>query len=223
VKTWKQFFESFKADPKRGPLVKQLLEDDLGMSPTMDEPMPAELPADDAGVGDWKADLVAAIGKLVGSESEDDHKMAQKIMAMLKPAAAAPIDVVAEGDDDDEEKPEEDEDKDKAMESLKTKVTAGAKELLEARQELERLKRDSTVFAECAEAKFAPDDIQREALLHMTDTAKRKRLIESFRGNGSRARSLAPGSLNGNGNGHANELAGVKDGESVAKFLTRRR
>lgn len=214
-KTWKEFFESYKADPKRGPIVKVLLEDDLGMSPTMDEPMPADLPAEDAGAGDWKADLVAAIGKLVSSEDDADHKMAQKIMAMLKPAAIEPAIVEAD--------PEDDKDKDKAMESLKAKVTAGAKQLLEATQENDRLKRDAQVFAECSEARFTPDDVQREALVGMADPAKRKRLIESLKGAalGNRPRSIGHGTLNGNG--ATNEIAAVKDGESVAKFLTRRR
>ena len=101
---------------------KHLLEmpDELADAP-MDMPPPEPLPAD---TGDWKADLVAAIGKLVSSEDEADHKMAQKIMGMLKPGAAAPAEPVAEGEDE-EKKDEDDKEKDKdKMEAKKPAVPA---------------------------------------------------------------------------------------------------
>ena len=73
--------------------------------------------------GDWKQDLVAAIGKLVSSEDEEAHKMAQKIMAMLKPAGSTQT----EGDEEKEEKEEE------KTESRKEPRTPGTTTITEAK------------------------------------------------------------------------------------------
>lgn len=103
--TLRQLIES---DASRKALFgRHLLEigDDLADLP-MD--MPAEPVADE---GDWKADLVAAIGKLVSSADEADHKTAMKIMAMLKPGSAAPAEDVTTEAEDEEEKDKKDKDK----------------------------------------------------------------------------------------------------------------
>ena len=71
--------------------------------------MPMDEPAADMGAGDWKADLVAAIGKLVQSESDEDHNMAKKIMGMLKPESAAPAEAPMEEADGEAEEDEEEE------------------------------------------------------------------------------------------------------------------
>lgn len=98
-----------------------------------DDMLGAELPVEPE--GDWKQDLVAAIGKLVASEDEADHGMAKKIMAMLRPASAKPkegSDSAKEGDGDD---PKEKDDKDKEKtESEKGKpAEPGTVQLTEAK------------------------------------------------------------------------------------------
>lgn len=86
--------------------------------------MPLDAPAEPAAPveGDWKADLVAAIGKLVSSEDEADHKLAQKIMGMLKPGAVEPPEPVAEEDESEEK----DEDKDKPKETTEGRAVQPA-------------------------------------------------------------------------------------------------
>jgi hypothetical protein len=84
--TLRQLIESSKVNDK---LKAQLLEmGDMMAAPMMDDEMAAPVdPAAGEGAGDWKADLVAAIGKLVSSEDPEQHSMGLKIMKLLKPGA----------------------------------------------------------------------------------------------------------------------------------------
>lgn len=84
-KTLRELLES---SPAKGKIRAKLLE--------MGEAMPDEMALmepdmgdGDAGGGDWKQSLVDAIGVLVSSDDAENHDMARKILAMLKPAAAA--------------------------------------------------------------------------------------------------------------------------------------
>lgn len=70
---------------------------------------------------DWKQHLVNAISSLVASEDEEDHKLAKKIMDMLKPASGETA-VVDEGDDEGEKEEE-------MKESLERRCTALEREL----------------------------------------------------------------------------------------------
>ena len=119
--TLRQLIEASKAKP----LFKRLLEMPEDEMPPLDMPMdaPPEAPVE----GDWKADLVAAIGKLVSSENEEDHKLAQKVMSMLKPQAVAP-EIVTE-----EEEEDEDEEETPVAESRKRKATPDTITLTEAK------------------------------------------------------------------------------------------
>ena len=123
--TLRQLIEASKAKP----LFKRLLEMPEDEMPPLDMPMdaPPEAPVE----GDWKADLVAAIGKLVSSENEEDHKLAQKVMSMLKPQAVAP-EVVTE--EEEEEKEDDEEEKEEPVaESRKRKATPDTITLTEAK------------------------------------------------------------------------------------------
>jgi len=92
--TTRNLYESPESKKMKTTLGKIVLESSLpenGVGLTkavlleMGDMMNAEVDAD----GDWKADLVAAIGKLVKSASDSDHSLAKKILCMLKPEKAA--------------------------------------------------------------------------------------------------------------------------------------
>ena len=122
--TLRQLIEASKAKP----LFKHLLEMPEDEMPPLDMPMdaPPEAPVE----GDWKADLVSAIGKLVSSENEEDHKLAQKVMAMLKPQVVAPPEEIIT---EDEEEDKEEDKEEKVAESRKRKPTPDAVTLTEAK------------------------------------------------------------------------------------------
>ena len=123
--TLRQLIEASKAKP----LFKRLLEMPEDEMPPLDMPMdaPPEAPVE----GDWKADLVAAIGKLVSSENEEDHKLAQKVMAMLKPQAVAPPEEIITEEDESEEKDDEEKEEEKMESRRKAKRAAGTVTLTE--------------------------------------------------------------------------------------------
>lgn len=157
-------------------LRQRLLEmggDDELMQAEMDAPAPAE-------AGDWKQDLVAAIAKLVGSEDEADHKMAQKIMAMLKPAAA---EVPEEDDGKEKEKDLEEEhegkdDKDKKAEEGRQGRTQTDPTILALKEELEAMKLAEWVRGECERLDVPCDRALVEGLQAMRDRAKITRHLE---------------------------------------------
>lgn len=155
--------------------LRSLLEDDFGMD--MGADVPAEMaPADDAGAGDWKADLVAAIGKLVAGEDGADHDMAKKIMAMLKPGGAKPAATSEEDESDDKDKKDDekkveeecDDDKEKMKESRDLKA-----KLIQAQAELH-------VRDLCEELGVkVPAELREGILLLPTD--KRKKALEKLK------------------------------------------
>lgn len=156
TKTLKELIESCKA-PSKPKLLAALLElgDDYGA-------MPVEEPAPEV-VGDWKADLVAAIGKLVASEDPADHDMAKKIMTMLKPGGAA---TTTEADEKPGGKKEEEKEEEEKMESLQ--------------RELDRLKNKDAVRELCEAEQFTPSKPQFKALLNLCE-ADRKELVKELR------------------------------------------
>lgn len=112
MKTIQQVLEARFPNGKAA--IKALFEqDDM---PPLD--MPAPPPAAE---GDFKSDLVAAIGKLVQSEDPADHDLAKKIMAMLKPAGTV-SELVPE--QDEEKKDDEKNDEEKKIESLDRELKA---------------------------------------------------------------------------------------------------
>lgn len=109
----------------RAPDVRRRLRPLLEMDGMADLPVgDAAVPEAPAEPGDWKADLVAAIGKLVASEDEADHKLAQKIMAMLKPGAAEPPKAAVTEESDGEESGEEGEEEKATRESRQRRARA---------------------------------------------------------------------------------------------------
>jgi hypothetical protein len=125
--TLRQLLEASKAKP----LFKHLLEMPKDEMPALDMPMdaPPEAPAED----DWKADLVAAIGKLVQSEAAENHDLAKKIMAMLKPASAETSSETTTEEDESEEKDDEEKKEDKPMEGRTPRRAPDAVTLTEAK------------------------------------------------------------------------------------------
>lgn len=118
-----------EASPRKQLFAKHLLEMPEDMAD-----MPVDAPVDAAPPeGDWKSDLVAAIGKLVSSEDEADHKLAQKIMGMLKPGAVAPAETTTEAEGEEGEEEEGEEEEKPKMESRKSAPAPGAVTLTEAK------------------------------------------------------------------------------------------
>jgi hypothetical protein len=110
-RTLKDLVEAGKLAPKaKAQFLEDMYEDDeapLGDLPASPEPA---APEDE---GDWKQCLVDAIGKLVAGDDEGDHKLASKIMRMLKPGAAEPTEEKDTEESDDEEPPKKDKADDK--------------------------------------------------------------------------------------------------------------
>ena len=158
--TIRQFLESLQLAPAAKGRVVKLLEDD-GLMPSEGQVGPMDVPE-----GDWKADLVAAIGKLVGSESEDDHKMAQKIMAMLRPASATTAKTTEED--------ETDKDKEKDKDAVKESLVLAAKV-----KRLESTNASYALLLESQGIKAAPALVKAMAALD-TD-AERKTLLEGYK------------------------------------------
>lgn len=171
-----------------------------------DEPAPLDMPAEPE--GDWKQDLVAAISKLVGSEDEADHKMAGKIMAMLKPASAAPAPVEEADDEEDEEKDVKEssdalrgKNKDGQVRAIFHKDTADPA-VKQLQEELAALQREKAVREECEAAGLNPPKDLFEALLDIPDPKRRKVFLERERklvaaSNRGGPRSQAPASGHG--------------------------
>ncbi|MES2342308.1 MAG: hypothetical protein V4597_11565 [Pseudomonadota bacterium] len=163
-RTLRQLIEQSKVKPA---LKARLLEmGDMGEAD--DTPlgdMPAPEPPPDAGPdeGDWKQCLVDAIGKLVDSGDEADHKLASKIMRMLKPGAAKggeEKDTEESDDDEPKEKKDKGDDKDDKEKKDKEKKT----------EEGRRVQTTGTVLTEarakqfCALAGLEPSKDVLEAL-----------------------------------------------------------
>jgi hypothetical protein len=174
-----------------------------------DELMGAELPAPDvaADTGDWKQDLVAAIGKLVASEDAADHEMAKKVMNMLKPEGAEkPAEGAAkegEGDDADKDK-DDDTDKAKAKEEA-VKHQAKGTPLTEAKAkslcDLAGVKHDKALLESLVDL---PEDIA---------------IIARLKGQASKTgpRSSSPASLT---EGDDRKAKPVKDAKSFVEAIT---
>jgi len=171
-----------------------------------DATLGSELPAEPE--GDWKQDLVAAIGKLVSSEDEGDHAMAKKIMGMLRPASMEPAPKEeGEGDEPDKKKDDdEDEKKKEAKESKKSKApAAGSSNLTEAKAKsligLAGLREDKALVE--AITKLPEDD----AVSHLA-------YIKTLQRPGNPARSSSPGNI----------VEGRKSasGKDFAKIITQR-
>lgn len=165
--------------------------------------------------GDHKDDLVAAIGKLVQSTDEADHKLAQKILAMLKPAAGEDDASVSEGDEDAEE--EDDGTPKKTEEGRRGKSTAQATPLTETRAK-----------AYCRLAGINPDDKANARLLESLQAVANEdaalRLLEwaKERAPAAPGRATAPRSSGpGGGNLSTPKKAPVTDGKSFAAAVLR--
>lgn len=168
-----------------------------------EELMGAEVPAEPE--GDFKADLVAAIGKLVQSEDEADHKLAQKIMAMLKPGAAEPAEGAAsegEGEADDD-----DDDDDKAKEEA-AKHKAKGTPLTEAKAK-----------GLCELAGVKPENALLETLVALPEEKALSHLkyVKGLSGprTASGPRSSSPGSFTEDGKGKP-----AKDAKSFVEAIT---
>jgi hypothetical protein len=141
----------------------------LWESTDMDE-TPVDLPA--AG-GDHKADLLAAVAKLLDSGSPEDTAMATKIFNMLKPKAEAaePEAPAVEGDDKPaDDTPAEDEKKDDDGPKLES-----------IQADLVRLQRKDACRDLCESLAFIPSKDQLDALMECAGEATRKTVAESFK------------------------------------------
>lgn len=176
----------------------QLLEMD---DATLDAEMPA--PA-----GDWKQHLVAAVGQLVSSEDEADHKLAKKIMDMLKPGSADEP-KPKETPESDESDSKKDKDKD-AMESL--------------RRELDELKADKHVRELCESMAFSPTKAQLKAIRALGSDVDRKELVKELKeSKESPAKKAAGPRSTPAGARNLQEAREVKDGKSFAEAISLRR
>ncbi len=129
--------------------------------------------------GDWKQDLVAAIGKLVASEDPADHEMAKKVMAMLKPESASEEETTEEDEEPGKNKAEEK----KAEESRRAKADPKLAQLQEQVTRTTALLAVRDLIDE-AGLRFAKPEARQaflESLLPLSDKA-RKALIEDRKG-----------------------------------------
>lgn len=148
VKTLKQLIES--KTPKLSALLLPLLEDgEYGDMPVAEE-------AEDES---WKDHLVKAIGKLVEGDDPECHELANKILAMLKPAS--------------EEEPVEEEDEDPEAKAAADKKEGTVKESREIRKK-------NKVLTILQEAKVFGTTSQVKALCGLDTDAEIKEVIATF-------------------------------------------
>lgn len=157
-----------EAKTKFGKLLKPLVEED-GMGDV-------EMTATD---GDWKADILAAVKKLLDSDDADDHAAVDALMKIVKPKAAPVPEEEGsdEGSADDKDK-KKDSDK---VESLQRRLAA--------------FERKDKVRDLCEAAGVTPDKALLEALNAITDEALVKKLIDREKGKG---KPQKPGVRSGN-------------------------
>ncbi len=182
-----EFFKGLaeSIDAAKKPAVAKLLED---MDAPTGDVMMSDEPAADA--GDHKADLLAAVAKLIDDGSEEAQADVKKIMAILMPKPEKAETPATEEDDKPmaDDKPKDDEKKDAE----------------------EQVKRRESVLDLCESLEFQPSKVQRKALIALSEDADRKELVESFKagkapakGNGvsDKPRSRLAGALTESKNG----------------------
>lgn len=155
--------ESSKAAPK---LKRRLLE--MADEGYMTDMADMETAPEAADTGDWKQSLVDAIGKLVSSDSPEDHDMARKIMNMLKPATASTSsDTTADTTESDDSDDDDDKEEKETVESL--------------RRDLADLRRKDAVrdLCEAENVKLAPVHFKAACLIE--SEADRKEYVRGFR------------------------------------------
>lgn len=180
--TLRALIEGLTLTPARDKWRRRLLEDD-DMAPAMDAPMPAEPAAGEEGDAAWQGFMqeIQACGEKFKAGEIDAKTAGKKIVAMLKAheslfGADEPADEPADdsgGDDVDDDKKESDEDA--------KKNSYGSDDKQES-QELRQLRAEKGVRTLCESLSFAPTELQVEALAGLPDDAKRRKLIESFKG-----------------------------------------
>lgn len=149
---------------------KQLLEmyDESSLA-EMDSPM--EMGTE---VGDFKQDLLAAIGKLVEAEDEDSHKMAKKIFDMFKPAKAAPSaepeeETETETSEGNDYEPEDDDEDGEYMEESRKLIAKKDEEIKSLTEQLDRAKIREFINEECVRRDVKPTKLLVEALEKIGD------------------------------------------------------
>lgn len=185
----REFFKGLESriDVAKRARVKKIVED---MGQAGDVMIPEE-PEEDA--GDYKADLLAAVAKLLDSDDEESQGMVTKIMGLLKPKKAAPA---TEDDETDTSESEDEEDDDGKKGKKDTE---------------ESLKREAAVNRLCRAAKFTPSEPLFEALCALNDDAKRKTLIAESKAAGGKGgrqtpRSQSPGADDAGNGGNSESL-----------------
>lgn len=193
----KAFIEACKVLPIAAKAAILEMYADPNQQKMMDQEVP-EVP--DAG-GDWKQDLANAIAKLVGSTDAADHDMAKKILAMLKPAEAAPAKKEEKEDDKEKEK--------KAEEARKAAATPGSTAITESKAKLlcklAGVAEDKTLVATLTKL---PEE---QALEHLT-------FLQGLSATKPKTgpKSSSPGSIT------EGKAEAATDGKSFAKAITRR-
>lgn len=153
-----------KADSKSkfGKLLASFLED----APQMGD---VEMEPDGDEGGDWKADVLAAVKKLLDADDEDSAKAVDALMKIVKPAKA--------------EKPVEEEDGEGDGDGDKSKSKKDDDKMEAIQRELAALKRREKVRELCESAGVTPDRPLLEALIAV-DEKTAKALIEREKGSG---------------------------------------